>query len=124
MARPAVRIIDRYLLRQHLAPLAFALGALTALLLLNQVAKRFGDLVGKGLPWGVIIEVFVLSIPFIIAMTIPLATLVAVLHPCSRLASDNELTAFKAVGVSVGRLLAPVLGGALALSLIAFAWND
>ena len=76
MARPAVRIIDRYLLRQHLAPLGFALGALTALLLLNQVAKRFGDLVGKGLPWSVITEVFVLSIPFIIAMTIPMAALI------------------------------------------------
>jgi lipopolysaccharide export system permease protein len=124
MARPAVRIIDRYLLRQHLAPLGFALGALTALLLLNQVAKRFGDLVGKGLPWSVITEVFVLSIPFIIAMTIPMAALVAVLHTFSRLGSDNEITAFKAGGVSVGRLLAPVLAGALALAVVAFAWND
>ena len=124
MARPAVRILSRYLLRQHLAPLGFALGALTALLLLNQVAKQFGQLVGKGLPWGVILEVFVLSIPFIVAMTVPMAVLVAVLHTVSRLASDNEITAMKAGGVSVGSLLRPVLGGATVVAILAFAWND
>ena len=119
-----VRILSKYILRQHLAPLGFALGALTALLLLNQVAKQFGQLVGKGLPWGVILEVFVLSVPFIVAMTIPMAVLVAVLHTVSRLASDNEITAMKAGGVGIGRLLLPVLGGATVLSLLAFAWND
>jgi lipopolysaccharide export system permease protein len=124
MAQPAVRILSRYLLRQHLAPLSFALGALTALLLLNQIAKQFGQLVGKGLPWGVILEVFVLSIPFIIAMTIPMAVLVAVLHTFSHLAADNEITAMKAGGVSMGRMLLPVLGGATAVACLTFAWND
>ncbi|HKR55463.1 MAG TPA: LptF/LptG family permease [Gemmatimonadales bacterium] len=124
MAQPAVRILSRYLLRQHLAPLGFALGALTALLLLNQVAKQFGQLVGKGLPWGVILEVFVLSIPFIVAMTIPMAVLVAVLHTMSRLAQDNEITAMKAGGVSIGALLRPILGGAAVLAVLAFVWND
>ena len=124
MAQPVVRILSRYILRQHLAPLGFALGALTALLLLNQVAKQFGSLVGKGLPWGVILEVFVLSIPFIVAMTVPMAVLVAVLHTVSRLASDNEITAMKAGGIGIGRLLGPVLGGAAVLSVLAFAWND
>jgi len=119
-----VRILSKYILRQHLAPLGFALGALTALLLLNQVAKQFGQLVGKGLPWGVILEVFVLSVPFIVAMTIPMAVLVAVLHTISRLASDNEITAMKAGGVGLSRLLLPVLGGAAVLSVLAFAWND
>ncbi|HKV70333.1 MAG TPA: LptF/LptG family permease [Gemmatimonadales bacterium] len=124
MAQPAVRILSRYLLRQHLAPLGFALGALTALLLLNQVAKQFGQLVGKGLPWGVILEVFVLSIPFIVAMTIPMAVLVAVLHTVSRLAQDNEITAMKAGGVSIGALLRPLLAGATVLAVLAFVWND
>src|SRR2546428_172762 len=57
MARPTVRILSRYLLRQHLAPLGFALAAFTLLMLLRQVAQQFGNLVGKGLPWSVILEV-------------------------------------------------------------------
>ena len=124
MARPTVRILSRYILGQHLAPLGFALAALTCAMLVNQVAKQFGNLVGKGLPWGVIFEVFALTIPFIVAMTLPMAVLVAVLYAFSHLAADNEVTAMKASGVSVGRLLAPVLGGAALMGVIALLWND
>ena len=124
MARPTVRILSRYILRQHLPPLGYAVAALTCAMLVNQVAKQFGNLVGKGLPWGIIVEVFGLSIPFIVAMTLPMAVLVAVLYTFSHLAADNEITAMKASGISIGRLLLPLLGGATAVTVIAFAWND
>lgn len=124
MAEPPVRILTRYLLRQHAAPLGFALTALTALLLLNQIAKQLGNLVGKGLPWSVIVEVFVLSVPFIVAMTLPMAVLVAVLHTMSRLAADHEITAMTASGISVGRIARPVLAGAAAVALCSFVLND
>ena len=124
MARPTVRILSRYLLRQHVAPLVFSLAALTSLMLINQVAKQFGNLVGKGLPALVIVEVFVLSIPFIVAITLPMAVLVAVLYAFSHLAADNEITAMKACGISVGRMLLPVLGGAALVAALSFAWND
>src|SRR5262245_13072650 len=124
MARPIVRILSRYILRQHIPPLAYALAALTFAMLVNQIAKQFGNFVGKGLPWGVVFEVFALSIPFIVAMTLPMAVLVAVLYAFSHLAADNEITAMKASGVSVARLLRPVVGGATFVGLIAFAWND
>ena len=124
MARPTVRILSRYLLRQLVPPLVFALAALTSFLLLQQVAKQLGNLVGKGLPAGVIIQVFALSIPFIVATTLPMAVLVAVLYAFTHLAADNEITAMKAGGVSVGRLLAPVLGGATLVATLALLWND
>src|SRR6266446_4677770 len=124
MARPTVRILSRYILRQHIPPLLYALAALTFAMLVNQVAKQFGNFVGKGLPWGVIFERFALSIAFIVAMTLPMAVLVAVLYTFSHLAADNEITAMKASGISIGRLLLPLLGGATAVTVIAFAWND
>ena len=102
------KILTRYLLKLHSAPFLFATVALTALMLLNEVAKRFGDLVGKGLRWTVIAEVFLLSIPFILAMTLPMAVLVAVLYTFNRLASDHEIAAMKASGVSLTRLLLPL----------------
>jgi lipopolysaccharide export system permease protein len=119
-----VKILTRYILREHVGPLIFALSALTALLLLNQVAKRFGDLVGKGLSWGIIGEFFLLSIPFIIAMTLPMAVLVAVLYAFSRLASENEVTALRASGVSVVSLVRPVLFGGVALAVLMLLFND
>ena len=124
MAEPPVRILSRYLVRQHLAPLGFALSALTALMLLNQIAKQLSNLIGKGLPPSIIVEVFVLSVPFIVAMTLPMAVLVAVLHTMSRLAADSEVTAMTANGISVGRIARPVLVWGAAVAVLAFLWND
>jgi len=119
-----VRLLSRYLLRQLAAPFLFALAALTSLMLLSQVAKKFGALVGKGLPWGVIGEVFGLSLPFIVAMTLPMAVLVAVLYAFSHLAADNEITAMRASGISVYQILAPVLAWGLFMSAFNFAFVD
>src|SRR5437868_1343941 len=124
MAPPIVRTISRYLLRQHIAPLGFALAALTSLMLIQQIAKQLSSLLGKGLPTSVIIEVFLLSVPFIVAVTLPMAVLVAVLHVFTRLAADNEITAMQAGGVSVGRVIAPTLAGAAGIALLSFLWND
>ena len=93
-----MRLLSRYLLGQLLAPFLFSLGALTGMLMLNQIAKRFGDLVGKGLPADVITEVLLLFLPFIVALTLPMAVLVSVLYGFSHLAADNEITAMRATG--------------------------
>ncbi|HVH08212.1 MAG TPA: LptF/LptG family permease [Gemmatimonadales bacterium] len=124
MAPPTVRTLSRYLLRQHVAPLGFALTALTSLMLIQQVAKQLSGLLGKGLPGAVIAEVFLLSVPFIVAVTLPMAVLVAVLYVFTRLAADNEIVAMQAGGVSVGRLVRPVLAGAAGVTLLSFLWND
>lgn len=119
-----MKLIQRYVLREHAGPFLFALSSLTSLMLLNYIAKRFGDLVGKGLPWGVIGEFFLLSIPFTIAMTLPMSVLVAVLYAFSRLAAENEITALKASGVSMVRLVLPPLGGGVVLACVMIAFND
>ncbi|MEO7136125.1 MAG: LptF/LptG family permease [Gemmatimonadales bacterium] len=119
-----MRLLHRYLLRQLVAPFFFALAALTGFMLISQVAKKFGALVGKGLPWSVITEVFVLSLPFIIAMTLPMAVLLAVLFTFSHLAADNEITAMRANGISVYQILAPVLVWGVFMAFLNLAFVD
>jgi len=111
-------------MREHVGPLVFALTALTSLLLLNYIAKRFGDLVGKGLGWGVIGEFFMLSLPFTVAMTLPMAVLVSTLYAFSRLAAENEITALKASGVGMTRVMVPVLLGATGIAAFMLFFND
>jgi len=122
--RPPVKRLDRYVLREHVGPLVFALAALTSLMLLNYIAKQFGNLVGKGLAWTVIAEFFVLAIPFTIAMTLPMAVLVATIYAMSRLAAENEVTAMKASGVDLHHVLRPVLAAGAALALAMVLFND
>lgn len=119
-----MRILPGYLVKLHVAPFAFTLTALTSLLLLNQIAKRFESLVGKGLHWTVMVEFFALTIPFLLAMTIPMTVLVTVLYTFSRLAADQEITALKSAGVSTGQMMRPVLGAAILVAAGSFLIGD
>jgi lipopolysaccharide export system permease protein len=121
---PFVKIINRYVLKEHVGPFVFSLSALTSLLLLQYIARRFGDLVGKGLSWQVITEFLLLSVPFTVAMTLPMTVLVSVLYAFSRLASENEITALKAGGVSTRRLMLPALLASIVLAMAMLAFND
>lgn len=119
-----VKLLTRYVIREHVGPLLFALSALTSLLMLQYVARQLANLAGKGLPWSAIGQFFVLSLPFTIAMTMPMAVLVATLYAFGRMAAEHEITAFKASGVRVRTLMLPVLGCALILSLVMVWFND
>lgn len=119
-----MRILSRYLLKAAAGPFLFALGVLTGLLMINTVARRIEDLAGKGLPPSVIAEVFLLSIPHVLALTLPMAVLVAVLYAFSQLAADNEITALKASGINLARLVVPLLGAATVIAGLMLWFND
>jgi lipopolysaccharide export system permease protein len=119
-----VKKLSRYVLKEHVGPFFFALSALTSFMLLQFIARKFGDLVGRGLSWQVILEFFVLSIPLTVALTLPMSVLVAVLFAFSRLASENEITALKASGVSTRSLIRPVVVAAAFLAVFMLWFND
>lgn len=117
-------VLTRYLIRAHLGPFVFSLSAITGLIFLNAVAQRIEGLVGKGLPWSVVVEFLYLSLPHTVALSLPMAVLVAVLYAFSELTEHNEITALAAGGVRPTRVLLPLLGmGAVATAAMLY-FND
>jgi lipopolysaccharide export system permease protein len=119
-----MRLLRAHILGSVTGPFAFAWIALTGMLMLNQLSRRLDGLVGKGLPAGVITEVLLLFIPFIVALTLPMAILVAVLYGFSQMGTDNELTAMRANGVSVLQMLRPVFLAGVLLMVANFLFID
>lgn len=117
-------VLARYLIRAHLGPFLFALTAITGLIFVNAVAQRVDSLVGKGLPWQVIGEFLVLSLPHTIALSLPMSVLVAVLYAFSDMAASNEITALSAGGVSPSRMMLPVFGLGIIAALVMVYFND
>ena len=91
---------------------------------INAIAQRVDSLVGKGLPWRVIVEFLVLSLPHTIALSLPMSVLVAVLYAFSDMASSNEITAMSAGGVRPARMMLPVFGLGVIATLVMLFFND
>jgi lipopolysaccharide export system permease protein len=119
-----MRVLTRYLIRVHLGPFLFALSTITALIFLNSLSQRIGDLVGKGLHWTVIGEFLVLSLPHVIALALPMSVLVAVLYAFNDLASSNEISALSAGGVRPLQMILPVVSMGVLAAGVMFYFND
>jgi LPS export ABC transporter permease LptG/LPS export ABC transporter permease LptF len=104
-----MRIFDRYVLREMLPPFVLSLLIFTFVLTLPPVMRQLEELVAKGVTWGVAAKLMLLLVPSSMGLTIPIATLMAILIALGRLSGDRESVALLACGVSPYRLLRPVL---------------
>jgi lipopolysaccharide export system permease protein len=118
-----MKILTRYVIRAHVGPFLFAFTAVTGLLFLNAIAQRMETLAGRGLGVDVIGEFMLYSFPHVVALTFPMAVLVAVLYAFSDLTGQNELTAMAAGGIRANRLLLPLMVVGLGLTGFMFWFN-
>ncbi len=88
------------------------------LFLMQFLWKYIDELVGKGIPTGVLIKLIGLSLADLVPMALPLTVMVAALMTFGNLSESFELVAMKANGVSLLRILRPVF---LFMSALVFA---
>jgi len=111
---------DRYIIREIAVPFFLGMAAFTAVLLMGRFLKIADMVVAKGVPIADIALLIAYLFPSFALVTIPMAFLLAILLAFGRLSADSEIVAIKASGVSLTRLLLPVLACA-ALATVATA---
>ena len=119
-----MKILTRYLLRAHVGPFFFAFFALTGVVLINTLARRLAELAGKGLPMRAVGEFFLYALPATVALTFPMAVLVSILYTFATFTAENEITAMKAGGLDLKRLLLPLLAVAGVITAVMIWFND
>ena len=101
--------IDRYLIRQSIAPFFLALGVFTFVLAVEPMLNYAKDLLAKGVSLPTVGLLIACLLPQALAITIPMALVTGVLMALGRLSADREAVALLACGVSPMRLLRPIL---------------
>src|SRR2546421_9513696 len=107
-----MKILDRYIFREILFPSLLALVALTFVAFLafsREIGWLFELIVRQAATASQISTISAAIIPNVLTFTIPMAVLVGILTGFGRMSSDSEAIAFRAAGVSMNRLLRPVL---------------
>jgi lipopolysaccharide export system permease protein len=115
------KLIDRYVLHTVATPLVTALGIGLALLLAERMTRLLDFTLGKRNSFGVVFEMLAYLVPHYLGTAIPAALFLGLLFGFSKLAKAQELTAMFASGISLQRLLRPVLILAALFSTISFA---
>ena len=117
-----MKLIDRYIFKEHLIPFILSLLVLLFILLTNFLLKTIDKFLDKGLSVNLLFEYLFYNMAWIAALAVPMAVLIATLTAFGRFSSDNEITAMKTCGLSTSKLLrAPLLFGFIvAVSMIYF----
>ena len=117
-------LLDEYVVRSYLTNFALWLGAFVVLYVVFTFFELMGDIIRNQTPFIVVGEYLWYLIPYIVSAVVPLCSLLAVLLAFGSLNRSSELTAMKATGISLYRVVTPVLVLAAVLSAGLFAFNE
>lgn len=113
-----------HILRAHAGPFIASFVILMFIFVLQFLMKAVDQLVGKGLNPMVIAELIALSLAWMVVLAVPMSVLVATLMAFGRLSSQNEITAMKASGMSLYRMMGLVLVCAGILTSLLIQFNN
>ncbi len=112
-----MKILSRYILKEHAGPFLFGFFVVTFVLVMDFIIDIMDLIIDKGLSAWTILEIFGLNLAWMLALSIPMAVLVATLMAFGRLSADNEITAIKSSGTSLYAIVAPALAASTILAV-------
>ena len=112
--------LDRFILSSFVGPFIAILLVVVFILMRQFLWLYIDELVGKGLSLKIILEFLGWGCATLLPLSLPLATLLASMMTLGTFGENNELLAIKAAGISLKRVLAPMLIMAVFISIGAF----
>ena len=119
-----MRLLHRYIISEFIESFLFGLSVFSAILLLDQIFELIDLFLSKGISILTVAKLFLLILPNIFSLTIPMAVLFGILLAYGRLSEDNEITAMRSSGIQYFSISAPVLVAVLALSVFLVYFNQ
>jgi len=119
-----MKILRNYILKEIFKAFGLSITIFTFVLLTGNMVKVVDLIINKGVEILYVLKLFLFLIPYLLSYTIPMAILTATLLVFGRLSSDNEITAMRASGVSLFKIVFPVIVVGLLVSLVSLYIND
>ena len=116
--------LDQFILKSFIGPFFAILMIVIFILVMQFLWLYIDELVGKGLEFKVILEFLMWGSCQVLPLALPLATLLSSMMTFGDLGEHYELAAMKAAGISLTRILAPVIAASALIAIAAFFIGD
>jgi lipopolysaccharide export system permease protein len=114
----------RYVLKKHVPPFVYSIAIILFISIVNYAVRIMGKIISKGLAPGIVLEIFLVNLGWMVALAVPMAALTSTLMAFGSMSADNEIVAVKASGIPLNRLLIPPLVTAMVLSTLLIFFNN
>ena len=113
-----------FILKSYLGPLVMTFFIALFILLMQFLWKYIDDLVGKGLEWYIIAKLLFFASSTFVPYALPLAILLSSLMMFGNLGEHYELVAMKSAGISLNRIMRPLIIVSILISLLGFYFSN
>ena len=119
-----MRTLPRYIILSYIGPFLMTFFIAVFVLFLQFLWKYVDDLIGKGLEWSVLAELFFYAALSMFPLALPLAILLSSLMTFGNLGEQFELVALKSSGMSLQKIMLPLIVVAFFTSVGAFIFSN
>ena len=113
-----------FVIKSYLGPLVMTFFISLFILVMQFLWKYVDDLVGKGLEWYLVIELLFYASSTFVPLALPLAILLSSLMTFGNLGEHYELVAMKAAGISLWKVMKPLIILTVFISMLAFYFSN
>ena len=121
---PRPKILDRYIIKEVMSFVALAVAALTIMLIVRTLFELTDMLINKKVALLYVVQLLFYRLPAYLVLTFPMSLLASSELAIGRLSTDGEITAMRAAGISLRRIVIPFVAAALVISILSFLIND
>jgi lipopolysaccharide export system permease protein len=119
-----VKIVDRYMIKGFLWPFLWCIVMFEVMAIIIDIFSFIDYIVKYKIAASSILSFYVYYSPTILLQVTPMAALLSTIYLLSNLNKNNEITAMRSSGISLWRILAPILLVGLIVSILTFLIND
>jgi lipopolysaccharide export system permease protein len=113
-----MKLLDKYLLREYLGPVAYCLAAFLMVFLIGDLFDHLGDFLNVRPRWPLLVRYYAAIVTPALEYLVPASLLLATLYTLWQKTRANELIAMRAGGVSLVRIMLPFLAVGLLFSIV------
>lgn len=119
-----MRRLDRYLIREQLLSLLAGLLFFVAIFVVVDIFEKLDSFLDNKVPLPVVLHFYLVSIPSIVTMVLPMSMLLSCLLALGQIGRHNELTAMQAAGIGLTRIVMPLYVFAFLICVTVFFTNE
>lgn len=124
MLRNKIKLMDKYIIKEVAYPFVLGIFIITVILIGNYFFQLTDLIIVKKVPIYLVLKLLNYKLPSVMVETFPIAILFATMTGIGRLNRENEITAFRMGGISVFRLIIPLLIFGIIISGVIFILNE
>jgi LPS export ABC transporter permease LptG len=118
-----MRLLDRYIVRYFVQPYVYCIIGFLSIWLIFDISDNSSIIFDTRAPFGLVVRYYCTQIPEVLVILLPVALLLALLFSLGRMSRANEIVSMLTAGVSVPRIILPLLVIGLLTTGVTFALN-